>query len=37
MDQALFVLGYEEWILIETPKEVIINEVVELAKRYGDK
>jgi transcription termination factor NusB len=36
MDQAMFVLGYEERKLIQTPKEVIINEVVELAKRYGD-
>ncbi len=37
MDQALFVLGYEEHKLIETPKKIIINEIVELAKRYGDK
>lgn len=36
MDQAMFVLGYEERKLIQTPKEIIINEVVELAKRYGD-
>lgn len=36
MDQAMFVLGYEERKVLQTPKEVIINEVVELAKRYGD-
>lgn len=36
MDRVIFVLGYIEFIKIGTPKEVIINEMVELAKRYWD-
>ena len=35
-DQAIFLLWYRECLLVETPKEVVINEMVELAKRYGD-
>lgn len=36
IDKALFVLGYAEHKVLNTPKEIIINEVVELAKRYAD-
>ncbi len=35
-NQALFLLGYTEYQVIKTPKAVIINEMVELAKRYAD-
>ncbi len=36
MDQVLLLLGYCEYKAFQTPKEVIINEMVELAKRYAD-
>ena len=36
-DQALFILGVTEFTFMKTPKEVIINEMVEIWKRYGDK
>jgi N utilization substance protein B len=36
MDQVLLLLWYIEFKVLETPKEVIINEMVELAKRYAD-
>lgn len=36
IDRVLFVLGYMEFLLIKTPKKVVLNEMVELAKRYGD-
>lgn len=36
LDQAIFLLGYTEWKELETPKEVMINEMIELAKRYSD-
>ena len=36
MDQALFLLGYVEWKVLDTPKEVLLNELVELGKRYAD-
>jgi N utilization substance protein B len=36
IDQALFILWYVEWKELETPKEVLLNELVELAKRYCD-
>lgn len=36
MDQAIFLLGYVEWKVLETPKEVMLNEMIELAKRYSD-
>lgn len=36
IDKALFVLWYAEYKVLNTPKEIIINEVVELAKRYAD-
>ena len=36
MDRVLFILGYIEFVELKTPKEVILNEMVELAKRYGD-
>lgn len=36
MNQTLFLLGYVEWKVLETPKEVLLNELIELAKRYDD-
>ncbi len=36
MDKSLFLLGYVERKILKTPKEVIINELIELAKRYSD-
>lgn len=36
LDQSLFVLAYTEFTLLGTPREVLINEMIELAKRYGD-
>lgn len=36
IDRGLFLLGYAEWKVLQTPKEVIINELIELAKRYSD-
>ncbi len=36
LDQAIFLLGYAEWKELETPKEVVLNEMIELAKRYSD-
>lgn len=36
IDQSLFLLGYAEFKILWTPKEVIINELIELAKRYSD-
>lgn len=36
IDRAIFLLGYIEFEKIKTPKPVILNEMVELSKRYGD-
>jgi len=36
LDQAIFLLGYTEWKELETPKEVLLNEMIEIAKRYSD-
>ena len=36
LDQAIFLLGYAERKELETPKEVLLNEMIELAKRYSD-
>lgn len=36
MNQSLFILGYIEWKVLETPKEILLNELIELAKRYDD-
>jgi transcription termination factor NusB len=36
MDRVIFTMGVIEYEVIKSPKEVIINEMVELAKRYGD-
>jgi len=36
MDRVIFILGYIEFVELKTPKEVVLNEMVELAKRYGD-
>ncbi len=36
MNQALFALGYIEWKELGTEKEILINEMLELAKRYDE-
>jgi len=36
MDQAIFLLWYVERKVLATPKEVMLNEMIELAKRYSD-
>ena len=36
IDRVIFLLGYTEYSTIHTPKEVVMNEMVELAKKYGD-
>lgn len=35
MKKALFVLWYTEYTVLGTDKKVVINEMIELAKRYG--
>jgi N utilization substance protein B len=36
MTRVIFTMGMIEHKVLDTPKEVLINEMVELAKRYGD-
>ena len=36
IDRAIFMEGYIEYKEMDTPEKVIQNEMVELAKRYGD-
>jgi transcription antitermination protein NusB len=36
MNQSIFVLWYVERKVLETPKEILLNELIELAKRYDD-
>ena len=36
VDQAIFLLGYTEYQVFHTPKEILINEMIELCKRYSD-
>lgn len=36
MDKVIFLLWYIEYTTLQTPKEVMLNEMIELAKRYGD-
>lgn len=36
IDRSLFILWYAERKALKTPKEVIINELIEIAKRYSD-
>ena len=36
LDRVIFVLGYTEWKVINSPREVVINEMIEFGKRYGD-
>jgi len=36
LDRVIFVLWYAEFTEMKSPKEVIINEMVEFWKRYGD-
>lgn len=33
--KAIFILGYTEWKVLGTDDKVIINEMIELAKRFG--
>jgi transcription termination factor NusB len=35
-DRAIFILAVAEHNIFKTPKEVLINEAIELARRYGD-
>lgn len=36
IDQSIFIIGYTERKELETPKEILLNEMIELAKRYSD-
>lgn len=36
IDRVIFLLGYAEYKTLKTPKEIVMNETVELAKKYGD-
>lgn len=36
MDQALLILGYCEYKVLASAKAIVINEIIELAKRYSD-
>lgn len=36
MDRVIFLLWYAEFKLLKTPKEIILNETIELAKKYWD-
>lgn len=36
MNQAIFLLWYIERKVLKTPKEILLNELIELAKRYDD-
>ena len=36
VDQAIFLLWFTESGLFHTPKEILINEMIELCKRYSD-
>lgn len=36
IDRTLFLLWYSERQTLKTPKEVLLNELIELAKRYAD-
>lgn len=34
IDRVIFLLGYAEYRSLKTPKEIVMNEMVELAKKY---
>ena len=36
LDRVIFILGVAEYEIMQTPREVMLNEMVEFAKRYGD-
>ena len=36
IDRVIFLLGYAEYKTLKTPKEVVMNEMIELSKKYGD-
>ncbi len=36
IDRVIFLLWYAEFKLLKTPKEIILNETIELAKKYWD-
>jgi transcription termination factor NusB len=34
IDRAIFLLGYIEYDQLKSPKALVLNEMIELAKRY---
>ena len=36
IDKAIFLAGGMEYMVHKTPKQIILNEMIEIAKRYGD-
>jgi transcription termination factor NusB len=36
MDKAIFLAGGVEYLIHNTPIKIILNEMIEIAKRYGD-
>jgi transcription termination factor NusB len=36
IDQVIFAIGLAEFHELKTPYQIVLNEMVELAKRYGD-
>lgn len=36
IDRCLFILGYAEFKEFKTPKEILLNEMIEISKRYSD-
>ncbi len=36
MDKAIFLAGGVEYLIHKTPVKIILNEMIEIAKRYGD-
>lgn len=36
MDQAIFLTGVIEYTVHHTPRQIILNEMIEICKRYGD-
>lgn len=36
IDKMIFLLGYSERKILKTPREIILNEMIELGKSYGD-
>jgi transcription termination factor NusB len=36
MDKAIFLAGGVEYLIHKTPVKIVLNEMIEIAKRYGD-